>query len=107
MTVASISRRVFKGMPAFWQFVTSYLESTAEGLAGSDGLCASELPNPKRLKLELTQPPQSGGGAAAPDALAVAKQLASIFNNWGDVANLEDLHGFDELGSPVLPSSIS
>ena len=65
------------------------------------------LPNPKRLKLEITQPPEIGGSGAAPDALAAFKQLASFFSNWGDVADLGDLHGFDEFDSPTIPSYTS
>ena len=46
--------RVFKGMPSFWGFFESYLQSVPEDLASSDErLFEHELPNPKRLRFQL------------------------------------------------------
>lgn len=91
-------------MASFWQFFYSFLESTAKGL--KDKTFADELPDPKRLKVDIMRPPQSGAGAAAPNALAAFKCLATYFNNQDDVAYEGDLHVFDEIGSPAMPSYI-
>lgn len=94
-------------MASFWEFFTSFLASHPEDLASDDRLFAEELPNPKRLRFRLDTAAQPGGGDVAAHAHAM-QALARYFNNYGDVANVSDLHGFDELGGhDAIPTYIN
>lgn len=84
-------------MASFWDFFSSYLTSVPEDLASDERLIEEELPNPKRLRFHLGMPTHSGDDNAASHVHAALRTIARIFNNWGDVANVADLEGFDEL----------
>ena len=105
MVAPILLRRVFKGMPSFWGFFQSCLESVPEDLASDERLFEDELPNPKRLRFRLVDPSQSGDDAAAQNVHAVLRTMASMFNNLGDVANLADLQGFHEPGTRTSPAA--
>ena len=108
MVAPILLRRVFKGMPSFWGFFKSYLEDIPEDLAKEGRLFAEELPNPKRLRFQIVGPSQSGDDAAAHHVHAALRKIASMYNNWGDVANLADLQGFHEPGTDTaIPSYFS
>ena len=90
--------RVAIGMDSFWQAFTGCLESVPiDVLDDSEGLFVPEdLPNPKRLKIAV---PALSGEEAVHEAHAALRDLAGLLNAVGDVANLDDLHGFPELDS--------
>jgi hypothetical protein len=84
-------------MTSFWEFFSSFLANIPEDLASNERLLEEELPNPKRLRFHLDMPPELGDDNAASRVHAALRTLASIFNNWDDVANIADLQGFPEL----------
>ena len=94
-------------MPSFWGFFHSYLQSIPEDLASDERLFEDELPNPKRLRFQLVGSLQPGDDDAAQRVHAALRKIANMFNNWGDVANVADLHGFHEPGThTAIPSYI-
>ena len=105
-------RRVLIGMGSFWQFFEAHLRSLPESWGTDEALTANEVPNPTRRRFEL-----EFGGSPRQQMQEAMQQLVGLYNGLGDVANLDDLHGFSELNpwpehvalrhppySPVLPS---
>ena len=86
--------RVLKGMDSFWQFFTDYLSSLPENLGVGSEVWADEVPNPKRrrFRIELEGSPEQ-------QVQNAMQHLVSFYNGLGDVANLDDLQGFQELDS--------
>ena len=104
--------RVLKGMDSFWQWFKDYLGSLPENLGTDAAFGAEEVPNPKRRRLSFELE-----GSPRQQMQDAVQQLVSLYNGLGDVANLDDLQGFQELNpwpdhvalrcppySPELPS---
>ena len=85
--------RVFQGMPSFWNFFTSWLNSIPEDVGSDERLVVDELPEPKRMRFHWETQRGDGSASRVHDTL---RALARFYNNWGDVANEADLHGFND-----------
>ena len=96
-----MNHRVFVGMEAFWKFFTAYLADMPQELGGDGLMVTDELENPKRQKLNLAPP---GSEGSVQHIHAAMQKLAGMMNAVGDVANLNDLHGFPELITCPVPS---
>ena len=89
--------RVIMGMQRFWNIFTGCLRAVPAIVFDEDaGVVPKELPTPKRLHISVPAPT---GEDAVHEAHAALRSLAGLLNAVGDVANLDDLHGFPELDS--------
>ena len=85
--------RVFVGMESFWKFFTGQLSSLSPNLGTDAEMVANEVPNPKRRRFSIALE-----GSPGQQMQTAMQQLAGFYNGLGDVANLDDLRGFPELG---------
>lgn len=83
-------------MDSFWQAFTGCLESVPRYMLEDKTIVPEDLPNPKRLQINV---PVLTGEEAVREAHAALQSLEGLLNAVGDVANLDDLHGFPELNS--------
>ena len=79
-------------MDSFWRFFTEHLRSLPETLGTGADIVANEVPNPKRRRFTFERE-----GTPEQQMQKAWQQLISLYEDLGDVANLDDLQGFQEL----------